>query len=229
MSTWKKRLKNFERRVRTSFGDDISTPKARRNAFWHYHLFDHAFLRTFWTNFAQLAPGVYRSNQPTHARWVRYKRDYDLKAVINLRGADKFSPYLFEKESLEQLGIQLIDVPIYARRPASRDEMLDLIDALKNTPKPFLLHCKSGADRAGLASVLYLHLVEGVPLAQARKQLSWRFLHLKSTMTGAVDFVLDAYEDDTAGSDMSFEDWVATTYDKTTLFNKFKAQRGITD
>jgi len=227
MAAKKSRLKRLERRVRRSFGNDISTPSKRRQALWHYYLLDHAILRTFWTNFAELAPGVYRSNQPTHKRWVQYKRDYGIEHVINLRGADDYSPYLLEQESLSQLGINLIDVQIYARKPATREEMLRLIEALKTTPKPFLLHCKSGADRAGIASVLYMHLVEGEPLAKARRHLSWRFLHLKFTMTGAVDFVLDEYERDTAENGMGFEEWVATVYDSKQVFAKFKAERGI--
>jgi protein tyrosine/serine phosphatase len=37
-----------------------------------------------------------------------------------------------------------------------------------------LIHRKSGADRAGLMSALYLDLKEGVPMAQAKRQLSLR-------------------------------------------------------
>ena len=32
-----------------------------------------------------------------------------------------------------------------------------------------LMHCKSGADRAGLMSVLYRHLHEGVPIEEAKR------------------------------------------------------------
>ena len=64
-----RKLKSWEKSLRTSFGDSIATPAARRNALWHYHIFDHAFLRKVWTNFYQIAPGVYRSNQPTHGRF----------------------------------------------------------------------------------------------------------------------------------------------------------------
>jgi protein tyrosine/serine phosphatase len=224
--SWAERLKDLERKVRTSFGDDLSTPAKRRQAFWHYHLFDHAFLRTFWTNFYELAPGVYRSNQPVHARWVKYKEKFGLKTVINLRGKDDFSPYLFERESLEQLDIELIDAKIYARRTASREELLFLIETLKTAQRPMLFHCKSGADRAGFTAALYMLVIEGKPLAEARKQLSWKYLHLRSTMTGAVDYVFDQYEIDTKGTDIGFEQWVRDTYEKKAVMANFMKSRG---
>ena len=39
---------------------------------------------------------------------------------------------------------------------------------------PVLMHCKSGADRAGLMSVLYSHLHKGEPIEVAIRQLSLR-------------------------------------------------------
>jgi len=39
---------------------------------------------------------------------------------------------------------------------------------------PILMHCKSGADRVGLMSALYLHTRHGVPISEARRQLSLR-------------------------------------------------------
>lgn len=57
---WTK-IEDAERKLRRSFGKDITDPRARRWSTFHYHVFDHAFLRTFWTNFYEIAPGVYLS------------------------------------------------------------------------------------------------------------------------------------------------------------------------
>ena len=35
----------WERHLRVSFGDDMSTPKGRFWAYVHFHLMDHAFFR----------------------------------------------------------------------------------------------------------------------------------------------------------------------------------------
>jgi len=219
-------LKKLERRMRTSFGDDISTPRQRRQALWHFHLFDHAWLRTFWTNFDKVADGVYRSNHPGPARLQKYK-DMGIKAILNLRGRDGgYSPWLFEEEACRELGIELRVAKIYARRPATREEMLNLIQALKTTPKPFVIHCKSGADRAGLASVIYLIVVEKLPVEEARKHLSFRYLHIKSSKTGICDHIIDEYTKAQAETGIDMEDWFANVYDKAAMQRSYDARKG---
>jgi hypothetical protein len=125
------RVEDAERKLRRSFGKDISTPSARRWSTFHYHVFDHAFLRVFWTNFFEIAPGVYRSNQPTHARFVKY-RDMGIKTVVNLRGEDKYAHYLFEKETCEALGLRLMNAKLWARNAASRHRIVHVIDTLRD-------------------------------------------------------------------------------------------------
>jgi protein tyrosine/serine phosphatase len=76
-----------------------------------------------------------------------------------------------------------------------------------------LIHCKSGADRAGLASAIWLMVMEGRPVEEARAMLSWRYLHLRWSRTGVLDLVLDSYGARNAAAPIGFEDWVATEYD----------------
>jgi len=65
-------LKKKEREYRTSFGRDITDSKERERSRWHFNWLDHAILRKYWHNFAQVAPGVYRSNHPNHIRFQAY-------------------------------------------------------------------------------------------------------------------------------------------------------------
>ena len=60
-----------------------------------------------------------------------------------------------------QDGLSLYDLPLSATRRPARLELLRLIDVLERCPYPLLIHCKSGADRTGLASALYLMLQRG--------------------------------------------------------------------
>lgn len=216
------RIEDRERRLRRSFGKDIETPRGR---FWskvHYNLFDHAFLRSFWHNFFEIAPGVYRSNQPTHRRFVRYK-DMGIRTVINLRGEDKHAHYLFEKESLEALGIRLVNAKLWARQAPSAKRILAVIDAMREAEKPLLFHCKSGADRAGFASAVYLMVFEGVPVREARKMLSLKYIHLKFTATGIQDYILRAYQAHNDAAPLPFEDWVREHYDSKPIQAGFDA------
>jgi len=211
-SKYLKQLKDMERRWRYSFGDDISTPEARRKSVWHYNVFDHAFLRVPWTNFYPVSEGVWRSNQPTHKRFMKY-RDLGIKSVINLRGTDARAHYLFEEESCKQLGLKLYNCRLWARNAAHRDNIVDVIDTMRTVERPFMFHCKSGADRAGFCAALYQMVFDGVPVQKAREQLSIKFIHLKWSKTGVQDYILDVFEARQAKSDIDFETWIRTEYD----------------
>ena len=206
------RIEGAERKLRRSFGKDITDPRARRWSAFHYHIFDHAFLRTFWTNFFQIAPGVYRSNQPTHGRFVKYKA-MGINTVVNLRGEDKYAHYLFEKETCEFLGMRLLNAKLWARNAAGRHRIVHVIDTLRAAEKPFVFHCKSGADRAGFVAAMYLMIFEKQPVEVARKQLSMKYIHLDFTATGVQDYILDVYAARNARDPIGFEDWIRTEYD----------------
>lgn len=221
----KSRLDRFESDLRKSFGDDISTPAGRRAAFWHSQLMDHAFLRAWWTNIGQVAPGVWRANQPSPKRLRRYHEDLGIKTVISLRGRKRMSHLLFEEETCQQLGIPLHVLGLGARALVRRDVLLHLLDLFETVERPFLMHCKSGADRAGLASALYLMHMENAPVDQAARQLTLRHLHLKNDRTGVLDFMLKAYAQDTADSPMPIREWIETRYDHKALNEAYRASR----
>lgn len=208
MMTW---IEDRERKLRRSFGKDISTPSGR---FWghvHYQIFDHAFLRVPWTNFFQIAPGVYRSNHPGPARLKRY-RDMGIKSVITLRGEEKFAHYLFEKEACEKLGLKFHVTKMWARNATKRERIQAVLDAIRDVEKPFVFHCKSGADRAGIVAAMYLMVCEDVPVEEARAQLGMKYLHMKWTKTGVQDYILDVYEARKNADPIDFETWLGTEY-----------------
>ncbi len=191
---------------------DLSDPGQRRKANLHYHLQDHAILRYTWTNEAEIAPGVWRANHPTHARFERYKA-MGIRTILNLRGATKHPRYLFEKESCDMLGLTLVSVGLQARLAPAKVQMDALFEAFRTMERPFLMHCKSGADRAGFASALYLLAYEGATMDEARRQLSWRYMHFRSSKTGILDHILDLYEARRARGPIGAEEWFRTEYD----------------
>ena len=219
------RLHQFERRVMRSFGTDISTPWERVKARLHFYLFDHGILRGLWTNQEEIAPGVWRSNQPSPARLRQLKRR-GIRSILNLRGEDRFAHYLFERESAAALGLKLHDHKIYARTLVDRQRFLELFEIFDRIEKPFVLQCKSGADRAGLASALWLLDQEGAPLNEARKMLSLRYMHLRHTKTGLMDHVLETYAADTSEAPMPIRQWFAERYDPAAITASFHAKMG---
>jgi protein tyrosine phosphatase (PTP) superfamily phosphohydrolase (DUF442 family) len=200
---------------------DLSDPADRRRAAFSYHVLDHAFLRHHWTNLAEVAPGVWRSNHPTDARFAAYKA-MGIRTILNLRGAAKNPPFLFEAESCARHGLTLVSVGLYARKAPSRGHVLTLFDTFRSIELPFLMHCKSGADRAGFASALYLLSQRGATLAEARKQLSWRFLHFRWSKTGILDHILDLYGAHLAKEPLGIEDWFRDHYDPAAAMASFR-------
>lgn len=172
---------------------------------------DHAILRYRWHNFHQIAPGVFRSNQPTHGRLAAY-RDMGIESVITLRGSGDAIHHRIERASCDALGITMFSIGANARKPLRQEELVKLLDLFRTVPKPFLMHCKSGADRAGLASALYLMDQQDAPIAEARKMLSFRYLHIRRSATGILDHILDRFEARQAEGTIAIRDWIETEY-----------------
>ena len=217
-------LRKRERAFRTSFGRDITDPKERKKSLLHFNWLDHGILRKHWHNYAQVAPGVYRSNHPDHARFKAYA-EQGIKTILNLRGAAKQPHYLFEVESCDQLGLTLVDIKMSARKAPPLKALQKLLAAFETNEKPFLMHCKSGADRTGLAAALYLMVIEGQSLDVARRQLSFRFLHIRRTSTGILDHFFDVYAARNAESPIAITDWINTEYDPDALTQSFAAKQ----
>jgi protein tyrosine phosphatase (PTP) superfamily phosphohydrolase (DUF442 family) len=217
-------LEKSEQRFRTSLGHDITDPAERRRSEWHLDWLDHGILRRRWHNFAQVAPGVYRSNHPNHTRFSAYAQ-MGIKTVLNLRGEALQPHHLFEVESCENLGLTLVNVQMAARRAPGRRELLRLLDAFATMERPFLMHCKSGADRTGLAAAIYLLHHEGATIAQARRQLSFRYVHIRRTSTGILDHFLDVYAARTQDAPIGIADWIRDEYDRDALTRSFAAKQ----
>ena len=217
------KLDNFERSVRTSFGRDISSRSGRFWAHVHFHLMDHAFLRVFWNNFHQVGNEVYRANQPSPSHLKSYK-DKGIKAVLNLRGFTQQSYALFEEDSCKNLGLDLISVPLSGSSAPQPEKLLEIIDIMEKIPKPFVLHCKSGADRAGLVSAMYLIVQKKLSVTEAKKQLSFKYLHLDFTKTGILDYIFDVFSERLKIEKIDFLDWIKKEYNSDILNSSFKSR-----
>lgn len=217
-------LDRKERELRQSFGHDITDPTERKRSYWHVRWLDHGVLRTFWHNFEKVSDGVYRSNHPDHKRFEAYAAK-GIKTVLNLRGVASQPHYLFEAESCERLGLTLVTISMSARQAPKAEQLIKVIDAFETMERPFLMHCKSGADRTGLVAALYLMVQEGQPVEVARRQLGFRYLHIRRTATGILDHFLDVYAARNAQTPIAITDWIKTEYDRDTLTASFAAKQ----
>ena len=186
-------------------------------------LFDHLFVRLLFPNRHRLGPRAWRAAQPLPYQLRRAKK-LGVKTVVNLRGNEDKPTARTERAACERLGLAYVDYCLRSRDAPSRDELYGLRDLFKRIEHPILLHCKSGADRAGLASALYLHIVENVPIEKAARQLSLRFGHVRFADTGVLDAFFDQYLAHSAQNQIDFFDWVERHYDPAKLKQSFRSR-----
>ena len=203
---------------------DLTTLMGRFKAHWDYLWKDHAFLRVGFSNAHWLGPDLVRTNQPSPRQLADWKAR-GIKTVINLRGVRDEAYYALEKDACERLGLTLIDAPLDSRDPPQTDRIHRARLLFRTIEYPVLIHCKSGADRAGMMAVFYRHFHLGEPMSLAIKQLDKKYLHSREGLTGVLDFTLETYLREVEPTGVSFLEWVdSPDYDPKAIRARFKAQ-----
>lgn len=154
-----------------------------------------------WAGFLQLTDNfhmvregqLYRSAQMSGDHLKEAIERYHIRTVINLRGEHVSDPwYDQEIETTRSAGAIHADLALSARRELTEDERQRLLVLLRDAPRPILIHCRSGADRTGLAAALDQYLVAKVPASDAARQLSFRYGHFPYfNRTAAMDRVFE--------------------------------------
>jgi len=183
---------------------------------------DHGIFRLAYANRHRLSAQAWRSSQPA-PHDIRALARRGVKTILNLRGDRDCGSYRLETQACQKYGIQLVDFSVKSRAAPARRTFHEAKALFDSIEYPMLLHCKSGADRAGLMSVLYMILKEGVPVEQAKRQLSLRFGHIRQADTGILDFVFDSYLAHNRREPIAFLDWIDTHYDDKAIARNFKA------
>lgn len=193
---------------------DLSDPAGRRRAHRELVWGDHGFLRAKFRNLHQISDEMYRGNQPGPKDVKRYSEELGIKTIINLRGESTKGYYLLEKEACARHGVTLVDFQMFSRDTPTVEKILGARVLFEEIAYPAFMHCKSGADRAGIMSFLYMMLREKVPLEMAAEQLSFKYLHVKHGKTGVLDAFVDAYRTFNDAAPKPFLDWVQEDYDR---------------
>lgn len=190
---------------------------------WNDSLFvDHAIFRLVWSNFAAVIEGkVYRCNHPPPRRLERLKKRYQLKTLINLRGYRQCGSDALSRRASQALGLIHTDMAFESRGAPHKERILRFYDIYQKAKFPLLMHCKSGADRAGLASGLVI-MFEGGTARQALKHLHWSYGHFKGSRTGILDGFFLQYQTEAEGC-IPFIEWVTAHYDEKKLKENFTA------
>lgn len=152
-----------------------------------------------WTgNFHEVIPGrFYRSAQLSGTALSQDIETYHIRTVINLRGAQPGAGWYEDELAVARAhGVNHVDFTMSAERELTPAQSFALVALMRNAEGPILVHCKSGADRTGLASVMYLQQIAGVDEKTAEWQLTPLFGHLNIPFTGvyAMDDTWEQFE-----------------------------------
>ena len=195
----------------------------RRLLVWLNAVFvDHAFFRLFYNLRTRVGRSLYRSAHPMPYQ-VRAAQRAGVKSIINLRGIEtELGSNVLEWEEARRIGLPVVHFPMGSREAPTRDAVLGFDRLFDTLPLPALAHCKSGADRAGLASTMYLLLRENAPYEEAIKQMDfWRHGHVKQAKTGVLDHFFETYRQHHAQHGTPFREWVEKHYDRDAVVKSF--------
>src|SRR5689334_13409987 len=132
---------------------------------------DHGVFRMIYLNKHRVGEKVWRSAQPA-PHHIRALAHQGVRTIVNLRGERMCGSYWLERDLCARHGIALVNFQVHSRMPPSPEQIEEARALFARIEYPMLMHCKSGADRAGLMSVLYRHLHEGVPIDTAKQHLA---------------------------------------------------------
>jgi protein tyrosine phosphatase (PTP) superfamily phosphohydrolase (DUF442 family) len=209
-------------RMNSIFKGDLDSAKGRAVAWIDSLFIDHAVFRLVWNNLAPVIPGrFYRCNHPTPGRLRRMTSRLGIRTLINLRGRTHSGSDALSREAARELGLAFHDMAFESRGAPQRERIMRLHAVYTSMQTPAVMHCKSGADRAGLAAGLIV-LFEGGNSADALRQLSWRFGHIRQARTGILDAFFLRYQREGEGR-KPFLDWVRDDYDEAALREDFHA------
>jgi len=202
---------------------DLSTPRGRFAAYWRHFWHDHAFVRLAASNAHWLSDEMARANQPWPFQ-VKAWRDRGVRTIVNLRhGAD--AHHVLEQAACDRYGVKQVSFPLTALEAPSREQVLGAKALFDNLEYPAMMHCKSGADRAGLMSVLYMHFRQKQPISKAIRQLDFKFGHIRHGFPGVLDHCFETYIAEVEPLGVSYEDWVRSeAYDPAAIKADFKAR-----
>jgi protein tyrosine/serine phosphatase len=203
---------------------DLTTPAGRWRTVLDHLWKDHAYLRLGFSNAHWISDELVRSNQPWPFQLKAWKAR-GIRTIINLRGGMATSFRALEVDACRRLGLELVDFVIASRDVPSAEKILAARDLFETVRYPALMHCKSGADRAGIMAVFYKHFRQGQSIREAVEQLSPRYLHMRAGLTGVLDYIFERYLAEGEPAGLSFTDWVLSpAYDPVALKSEFRAQ-----
>jgi protein tyrosine/serine phosphatase len=182
---------------------------------------DHGIFRLFYLNKHSVDGRMYRAAQPWPHQITRFAREGG-RSVVYLRGGKEHGSWPLEREAAEGNGLRIEEFLARSREAPDREMLLSAPAFFQGLQYPALIHCKSGADRAGFVAALYVLVHLKRPAAEALLQLRARYGHFHWSRTGILDLFFERYRDEGESKGIAFLDWVENHYQPDRLMRDFK-------
>ena len=106
-------------------------------------------------NLYRVSDGLYRGAQPSEAEGYASLAAMGVKTLVNLRGGHD------ERELCRRYGLEYVYIPMKAWSFDEADVIRFLQVVSRSENQPVFVHCRRGADRAGMAVAVYRVVIEG--------------------------------------------------------------------
>lgn len=199
----------------------LATLADRARAFANMILVDHGIFRLFYLNHRAVDDQLSRAAQPWPHQIRLFARKGG-KTIVNLRGGREHGSWPLERDAAAKAGLALLEFTARSREAPSKEMLLAAPAFFQSLAYPAMIHCKSGADRAGFVAALYLLVHRGRPVAEAMRQLSPWYGHFRWSKTGILDQFFARYRLEGEEKGIPFLTWVQDHYDPAALQRDFR-------
>lgn len=122
---------------------------------------------------------AYRSRQLDKQLLQYYITKYNIKSIINLRGAEPGKQWYDEEiEVCSIYGINHYDLDMAMDKEPTDEQIKTLVSFFKTAPKPVFIHCLGGSDRTGLAATLWKMLIDKENKKKASRHMLFFYGHM---------------------------------------------------
>ncbi len=145
--------------------------------------------RFLFDNLGELAPGIaYRSHEPSRALLEFLSERVNLGEILDLQR----KPDPDEKAFIEARSGTYTHVRMSAARPPTPRKILEMIRVTlraQESRRPFLMHCRAGADRTGMMSAAWRMLFQGVKDRERLKRETSYHFHIPPVYPNVFQFI----------------------------------------
>lgn len=115
-------------------------------------------------NLYQIAPGIYRSEQPSNADFKALQK-YGIREVLNLRNRNS------DDDEAAGTTLKLHRLQMKAHT-VNEEQLIAALRIIQNRKGPIVIHCHHGSDRTGAVCALYRIVFQGVSKDKAIQEMT---------------------------------------------------------